>query len=397
MYRDEQIRLRSDAFPGGTLLEAYFDRDVVRLSDRGLASNMIGDRWSDIVGDEINEWPGQTISAGNGEPVLVTHVVRLDDIPSIARIASKRKLQNPDFIVAGTTQGKHVLFAADAKYSVETAKQSQVSAETLSALLDVGPLITELIPDIDIENAVLNGIFVSPDYPLTSYMMARTRGYRSVSVPRQQFHLVPLTPLAFLGPLSGARLIAVLAGIDGLEPETRSNVLLATYYFRLVRACIGCWLDQTDPVLGPRDRGSIRLAEVEDAIRLDARKAQTSWHVVEAWDARAELVRRQRDAINTAMQLPMPNRELREAVMRAAAATGGTPPSLNRVRKAIGSWYSGEIIDRVGVVLPPVSDLPSLLLRIETIARDLGPELQVRIPEIISEQLRAVRPDPEDS
>ena len=41
--------LRSSAFPAQSLLDSYYDRDVTQLSDRGLASNMIGDRWSDVA------------------------------------------------------------------------------------------------------------------------------------------------------------------------------------------------------------------------------------------------------------------------------------------------------------------------------------------------------------
>ena len=40
---------RSPLLPGGDLVSALFDREVMGLADRGGASNLIGDRWADIA------------------------------------------------------------------------------------------------------------------------------------------------------------------------------------------------------------------------------------------------------------------------------------------------------------------------------------------------------------
>ena len=90
--RYDDLHLRSGVFPAGTLLDSYYDREVTRLSDPGLASNMIGDRWSDLCSIELQSWPEARITTPDDAEMLVERIVRLDDIPSIAHIASRRKL-----------------------------------------------------------------------------------------------------------------------------------------------------------------------------------------------------------------------------------------------------------------------------------------------------------------
>ncbi len=68
-------------------------------------------------------------------PAIDTHtveqVIRLDALPHVARAASKRSLQNPDFVLLGRRDGELTLQAADAKFSIETARSKQVSVEML--------------------------------------------------------------------------------------------------------------------------------------------------------------------------------------------------------------------------------------------------------------------------
>src|SRR5690606_26520416 len=167
----QDLSISSPVFPGGSILSAVFDRAVMRLSDRGGASGMIGDRWSDLTSAALDEWPGTTISTPDGEDVTISRVVRLDDIPAVARMASKRKLQNPDFVIVGTSDTREVVFSADAKFSVETASSSQVSAEALQSLLDLGEIFTTHLGDVDHRAEPVDGMFMSPEYSLTHYMM----------------------------------------------------------------------------------------------------------------------------------------------------------------------------------------------------------------------------------
>ncbi len=391
----DSLHLKSDAFPAISLLDSYYDRDVTRLSDRGMASNMIGDRWSEVCTDVLASWPGTSVLLPSGEEVMVERVHRLDDISEISRIASRRKLQNPDFIVEGRLGGERVMMAADAKFSIDTAKAAQVSAETLTALLEVGPLITDLIPDLDTSAHARDGLFLSPDMPITNYVMLRKRGRLSVRVSTEQVKRIPVAPVPFLKPMEGSRLMGTLASIDDFRDDIRSNMLLALYYFRLVRACYGSYSDMTSPIIGPPDAGIGSVAELESQTASMAKNARSSWDVVLQWDARAEQVRRQREAVFAAMPFPIPNKDVRDRVVQESELRGLVAPSINSVRKRLGAWHRQQFDERLGVVLPPVADLPQLLQQIQMIGGEIEPLVDDAFNEIIDEVF-ASQPQLED-
>lgn len=385
----DDLHLRSDAFPQGSLLDSYYDRHVTQLSDRGLASNMIGDRWSDVAAEHIEAWPGTMILFPDGSSFAVHQVYRLDTTPAIAAIASKRKLQNPDFIIAGERNGTEELLAIDAKFSIDTAKSAQVAADTLRALLDVGPLITDLLPDLPADARVVDGYFISPDMPLSHFVLDLGRGRLAARVSRHQAMLIPVQPVAFLKPLPGARLLGPLATIDGFRDGLRSNMLLAMYYFRLARACYGAYAETTTPIFGPSTASAGSEAELESRTIELARSARSSWDVVLKWDAAAGQVRRQRDAAYAAMAFPLANRDVRDRIVAASKQREVVAPSINSVRRRIGAWYRGEFDEHLGTVLPPVDDMAALLQRIHGVAADITPAIIPKVDAIIDEVLAA--------
>lgn len=385
--RHDDLALTAPVFPGGSILSAIFDRDLMRLSDRGGASGAIGDRWSDVCSSELNTWPETRLVTPGGHPLDVERILRLDDIPSVARISSRRKLQNPDFIVAGRSDVGTLMFSADAKFSIETAGASQVSADALRSLVDIGPMLTGHIEGLDAEAAIADGIFLSPDYSLTHYMMRRKRGHRSVSVDHEQIHLLPVRSVPFLKPLEGARLIPIYAEVDGFDRESRSSLLVGLYYFRLVRASFGCWNDMEMPLLAPKQGPGVDLAEIEDRTRTYARDARSGWEIVERWDAAAETVRSQRDLVNRITSVPIVNRELREELEVAVKDAGVEAPSMNKIRRRIGSWFREQIIAKVGVLEPPVPDFPGTVQQLEMLSREVRQELPTATTRIIREML----------
>ena len=392
MSQHDQLFLRSDSFPARTLLDSYYDRQVTQLSDRGLASNMIGDRWSDLSAQHLDQWPGTTVTLPDGSSIDVQHVYRLDATPQIASIASKRKLQNADFIVVGNRAGNLVQFAIDAKFSIETAKSAQVSAETLSALLEVGDLITAHLPGLPAEAEVLDGYFISPDMPLTHYVMGRPRGRMAARVDSDQVFLVPVQPVPFLKSEPGSRLLGPLAVLDGYRDDLKNNMLLAMYYFRLARACYGAYGEITRPIFGPADASAASDTELEQRTIEVARSARSSWDVVLHWDNQAEQVRAQRETAYGAMAFPIPNRELRDRIVAESERRGVEQPSINSVRKRIGGWYREQFDLRLGTVLPPVEDMTALLQQIHQAAVEVLPLIEPKMGEIIDEVLSAQPP-----
>lgn len=389
------LSLKSPVFPGGSLLAAVFDRDLMRLSDRGGASGLIGDRWSDVCAGFMDTWPGSTVEVA-GEPVAIERIVRLDAVSAIAKTASRKKLQNPDYIVVGNDDSGPLLFSADAKFSVETAGASQVSGEALAALLEIGPVLTGLIGTLDAGMRIQDGIFLSPDYSLTHYMMGRKRGYRSVSVDPDHISLLPVTALGFLKPVEASTLIPIYADIDGYGTEARHSLLLALYYFRLVRAGIACWLDEVAPLLIPKQKPEPDLFAIDGRAREFATTATSGWEIIQQWDARSESVRAQREAVNDVTSVPLVNRELRAALDMAVARAGMTEaPSLNKVRRRIGSWFRDQLIADFGPIPPPVTNFPVLLQQLGTRAEELRPDLERVTRETIDEMLAELRAAPD--
>lgn len=394
---DIDLSLASGVFPGGSLLAAVFDRQVMRLSDRGGASGLIGDRWANLCAEALDGHVCTHISVpGAAEHLKIEQVVRLDDIPSIALTASRQKLQNPDFVLMGRNGGGSLMFAADAKFSVETAAASQVSADSLQALLQIGPLIDERLGKMRVRGDVVDGTFLCPDYSLTHFMLTRRRGMRKATVAPEQVTLLPVIPSAFVAPMEAASLIPIFASADDLSLDVRHSLLLALYYFRLVRAGIGCWYDQTGPLLAFREKAELDLEAVEEHARWFAAKSRTAWEIIERWDALAETVRQQRTAVNQVTSLPIINRELRKQVDAAAAGAGVVAPSLNKVRRRIGSWFRERLQEDFGPIMPPVEDFSSVLMQLSERARELRPQVAQATEEIILEFLIDA-PDLEDA
>lgn len=387
------IHIPSSQFPAGTLLDTYYDRDVTRLSDRGLASNMIGDRWSDVCAQALAAWPGTQVTLPDGVEIIVEHVYRLDDIPRIASIASKRKLQNPDFIVVGRANDAHLVFAVDAKFSIDTAKSSQVAADTLTALLELGQEFTDLFPELPAQMTCVDGYFLSPDAPLTDWVLTRTRGRLAARVAATRVIRLPIAPVELLKPLDGARLMTPLAALDGFRNEIRSNLLLALYYFRLARACYGAYRDATNPIFGRASHSLFSVDKLEQETMAVARQSRSAWDVILTMDARAEQVRRQRETAQAAMPFPIANRDLRDRLQKEAESRAVPPPSMNSVRKALGGWYRAEFDERIGLVLPPVEDIGELVARIQEIARELEPLVPAALDEAIDVAFSRIDPD----
>jgi len=365
----------------------------MQLSDRGGASNMVGDRWADLCAEAL---AGQRLPEGDllrGENgARADSSVRLDDIPDIARTASRHKLQNPDFLMLGDLAGHRVLWAADAKFSVDTARSKQVSGDVVRALLDLGDTVRRLVPGLDPDLAIHDGVFLCPDYALTHRLLRDRRGPRRATVKHHEVRLIEVTSNQFLQPLGQAGLQSFLAGLDSLPIHPDRSLMLALYYFRLARAALGCWQDQTAPLLAYRDPLTVVEAAVEDEARALTTMKTSAWGLVLRWNDAADLVRRQRTAVDQVTSLPINGKQLRDQIVLASAAAGVAPPSGTRVRRAIGSWYRSRIREQFGPVHPPVGDFAGLLEELGQYSRSLQPEIAVITRRVIDEMVAEAAP-----
>jgi hypothetical protein len=72
-------------------------------------------------------------------------------------------------------------------------------------------------------------------------------------------------------------------------------------------------------------------------------------------------------------------------IERQATLAGVEPPSVNQVRRRVGAWYRRQLRDRIGPLLPPVSDLPSRLAEIGKVGAELAPRLEAEARRIVQE------------
>lgn len=385
------LDLASPHFPGGSLHGALYDRDLMRLSDRGGASGIIGARWAEICAHALRHEPGVIAPLQPGATdLLIDHVIRLDDIPAIASQASRLKLQNPDFLLFHEdVEGRQHVLAADAKFSIDTAKSRQVSADVVTSLIAMGPAISRLVPTLRPDVTVHDGVFLSPDYSLTRRLLQTRRGLQRVTVAEHEVRLIPVDAPEFLETLGHDRLVSRLAMRDHLPLEHTRSLALTLYYLRVARALVGCWLDQTGPLLVYRDTPTIELDAIDAAVAHDSPGDVDAWRLVVRWNDIAEGTRRQRAAVDHVTALPITGKDLRGRIDVAARAAKVEPPSTNRVRRILGAWYRERHRDHFGALPPPVDDVDDLLFRLTAYGRTLRSDLEQKTDEVILDLVSA--------
>lgn len=384
------LDLASPHFPGGTLHSALYDRDLMRLSDRGGASGIIGARWADICAYALHHAPDliAPLQQGTTDP-RIDHVIRLDDIPAIASQASRLKLQNPDFLlVHQDLEAQHVR-AADAKFSIDTAKSRQVSGDVVRSLIAMGPAIGRLVPSLRPDATVHDGVFLSPDYSLTRRLLKTRRGLQRVTVGDHEIRLIAVDASGFLETLGHDGLIGCLAGRDELPLDHLESLALSLFYLRMARALIGCWIDQTGPLLVFGDTPVIDLATIEEVVAGDSPGDLDAWRLVLRWNDIADQTRRQRAAVDHVTALPVTGKDLRGRIDIAARAAGVEPPSTNRVRRILGAWYRERHREQFGPLHPPVDDLDDLLSRLAAFGRSQRPTLERKTDDVILDLVSA--------
>ena len=378
---------RSPLLPGGDIVSALFDREVMGLADRGGASNLIGDRWADIAATHAATWIGsdRRLHADDQQPLRIVRVDRLDAMPAVAAAASKRGLQNPDLLLIGQRGDQQAIQAADAKFSVETARSKQVSPEVVLGLLELRKHVPGLLDRVSEQIHVESGVFLCPDYPLTHLMLRHRRGIVRATVRQEEVVFVPAPPDRFWDGVPGAEVIAPLADTDKLPARPDENLMAGVYYFRLARAAVGFWLDATKPLLLHNDVVTVDISAVREETVRRSTAARSAIDLIRRWDADVQEIRNQRSAVDQAAGLPIPGRDLRAMAATIAEAVGADPPSGNQVRRRLGSWYRGVLRDRFGPISPPVTDLPSILRQLSAAGRDLAPQAERELDRIVLE------------
>jgi hypothetical protein len=387
------------ALPGGDLVSAVLNRNVMSLADRGSASALVGQRWADICDEWTADWTSQPVQIpepGTPASFLVERVVRLDARPEVARLASKQGLQNPDLLFIGRNSSSNIIQAADAKFSVETARVKQVSPGVVVGLLGIAELLGGALDDVPLDAEIVQGVFLCPDYLLTHLMLSRRQGIVRTTVSNRDVLFVPVSAARFLEGLPSARLLPVLQEIDNLPVGAGENLLAGLYYFRIARACVGCWMDARRPLLAMNDQIDLDEGSLLEEIERRARGARSAYELTLDWNMHVDAVRAQRSAVDQVAGLPVSGREIRDLIAAMANGSEEPRPSVNQVRRRLGAWYRAELRSRIGAVAPPVSDLGAVLQRIAAAGTELAADLDRQKVSVVAELIESASEDEND-
>jgi len=389
---DRVFQFASDKLPGGSFARAVFDSQLMRMSDKGGASHLIGEGWSDVVAGELKLWTGKPIPVNRADVVggSVEEVHRLDTLPGVASRASKIGLKNPDFLAFARGDPGQIVVAIDAKFSIETARDEQVSAEATSRLFEDDQILSSLLPSINGNHQFARGLFVSPDYNLTRAMFRQRMGHRRMTVSRGDVVLVDVDGAEMFENLGQTGIIQLLIDLDALPVPVWESLLAGQYYFRLSRAIHGFALDEQMPLLGQLEAPPGEGHVMEKLLRR-SHGAHSAWELMLAWDRDAEHIRRQRQALHQVVGMPLTGAELRAlADVVLADVEPDDRPSRNQVRKALGRAFTHDVLEQTGVVMPAVSDFTAELERVASISRGVAEQYLADIESIVREIIVAV-------
>lgn len=365
--------------PGGSLLAAYLDRQLMIWSDRGGASRHIGDRWaahcSAWIDNALNEpWP-----IPDAEPLVINTVLRLDDVPEVSREANHYHLENPDFLLVGVRPeaADHALvMAVDAKFAADRIRPSQVSAQIVENLVTIPEtgvtrqLLEDALRDHDLETReFIDGAFLCPESTLTTFLLKRRSRAREEQNGKAEIVTIPPDPANMFAGLPASNLIGALARIDRLPVTPRENLLSAIYYFRVACACIYLWQEQHRPLFTIREAEPPEIGLVSAEVSLRAQSAHSAYEVMMGMVDDAEVIQRARQSIANVASLPLRMTEIRALLQE----TGREDKSLLRaLRRDLELEFQRRLFDRVGEI--PADDprpLGEILDEVAAAARGL--------------------------
>lgn len=380
------LDFHSDLLPRGTFARSIFDNRLVQLSDRGGASQLIGSAWSDVAARVLDSWVDGPVPADIPSLVgsRVTAVHRLDTVPGVARRASKAGLKNPDFVVFATHNGQQTVCGVDAKFSIETARPVQVSAETTAQLFEQDEHLISLLPDLDRNATYEDGFFLSPDYSLTHAMFRQKIGHRRLTVSPQDVVLADVQPDRLFEGIVSRDIVSMMVAMDALTFPVWESLLASQYYFRLGRSIVGLVAEEQKPLLGTSD---LDASEDDLIARVQSRPGtgEGAWQMILDWDRDVERVRRQRQALHQVVGTPLSGPELRDLsdeIMDAKQLD--RRPSRNQIRKTLGALFTADVIEEVGVILPPVDDFSRELERVAAAARKVSERYEADMRGIVA-------------
>lgn len=368
------------ALPGGSIVSAVMDRDLMTWSDRGGASRIFGEIWSEHCWEIIGNGTGER--AAIADATGTETVLRLDANPRIATQAARNKLTNPDFLLISEESDTELrVRAVDAKFAFDRLRRTQISPDALRDLVELpGSLVRETIDaqvsangDRTLEYGP--GAFVGPRSLLNDFYYQRLTTGDEPDIPEAELLLLPVDAAAMYARTEEHPLMVLLEEMDGLGPYTTdTGVLFGMYYLRL--ACAARWFEEQSqkPLLSLDDQESVPVEHVVNSLRQRLDEGESAYQIIRNWSRSAEAAAAERTQVRNAARLPLRMAELRS--MLEHAGLGDDKKRLKILRGSLERTFMRRLVEEVGEIpAQPREPVSTIVQRVQAQSRKLRPDL----------------------
>jgi hypothetical protein len=385
--------IRSPHLPGGTLVSAVLDRRLMGWSDRGGASRIFGDVWSDHCWRYIRN--GGELFDDLADSASAT-VIRLDDNPNIAIQAGRHKLPNPDFLIvdrdpAGTIRVR----AVDAKFAVDRLRRTQVSPESIQELLELPDSLakTELESKFSLNESAsleyLPGKFLGPSSLINDYFYDQITAGDDPKIPESELLLVTVPPVTLFKTIEEFSLMEEMRAIDRISaPGSTANLVLDMYYLRLASAARWFANQESQPILTLDDPDPVPVAEVLELARARNDAEVSAFGLIESWSRDIEQSIDRRKQVQDAARLPLRMSEIRTAIKQADPEV--EKKTVRIVRGKLEKQFMKRLVEETGTIpADSIEPFDRILDRVHATSKSLRQEMIITaktfVEDIIAE------------
>jgi hypothetical protein len=352
--------IRSPKLPGGTLVSAVLDRHLMTWSDRGGASKIFGDVWSEHCWAYLHN--GATLFRSQTFDIANALVIRLDDNPAIAIQAGRRQLPNPDFLILHSRRDETVAVrAVDAKFAVDRLRRTQVSPESIRELIELPGSLARVEIETKLGNVAIQnldyeqGAFLGPNSILNDYFFERHTSGEQPLIPTEEIYLLSVTSGELFTEIEEFQLMELFQSIDSLHASTtESELVLGMYYLRLASAARWFANQSKKPLLSAEVPEPVEIAEVIETAENRVEPGESAYGLIEAWSSAAEAAVQRQKLVQESARLPIRMSEIRRALEERGL--GEEKKLLRKVRGALEQSFILCLVEQTGEIPPEPED-----------------------------------------